>query len=529
MSCGMCGGEPRVERVVMAIYHLSTKPVSRGVGRSATAAAAYRSAERVEDLTTGEVFDYTRKRGVEHAEIVLPTEAARQDINWARDRTALWNAAERAEKRIDARVAREYELALPHELSKGQRVELVREFATEIANKYGVAVDFAIHKAHREGDERNSHAHVLTTTRSITATGLGAKTDIELGDRDRAKKGLGRAADEIKSIRGRWAELTNEHLQRHGIEARVDHRSLQEQGIERLPTTHVGPAVSGMERRGIETEVGNRIREEQRIDIQRRLEAAAELGRLEREKRQLSQSILVLDTDLAAAKSERDRGPEKAAPGRGRFEGLTLGAGSIAPERESRLVRTPVSPLRQAVDRYARAWMEAVQMKQNDLPILAHQRIAVEEAGAALDQVRPGGVADLKNAITHVPAAARAMKLQGDERVTALMAGMEQEATVRTTPALKVQRLVRQWYQLEAKYEATRDWRHEAEHTRVKGQLQELTLEFKRDAQLESLVRSQRHGLGIADGSRLDEVLRARSVDIAMDICVRDRSRGLSR
>ena len=513
----------------MAIYHLSTKPVSRGVGRSATAAAAYRSAERVEDLTTGEVFDYTRKRGVEHAEIVLPTSAAKQDINWARDRTQLWNAAERAEKRIDARVAREYELALPHELSKGQRVELVREFATEIANKYGVAVDFAIHKAHREGDERNSHAHVLTTTRSITATGLGAKTDIELGDRDRAKKGLGRAAEEVKSIRGRWAELTNEHLQRHGIEARVDHRSLQEQGIERLPTTHVGPAVSGMERRGIGTEVGNRIREEQRLDMQRRLEAAAELGRLEREKRQLSQSILVLDTDLAAAKSERDRVPEKVVPARGRFEGLTLGGGSIAAGRgEPERSRAPASPLRQAVDRYARAWLEAVQMKQNDLPILAHQRIAVEEAGAALDQVRPHAAADLRNALTHEPTAARAMKeLQGEPRISALLAGIEHETTVRTTPALRAQRLVGQWYQLEAKHEATRDWRHEVEHEKVKGQMKDLALEFKRDPQLESLLRNRQREYGISPGSRLDDVLRERDLQRALDISVMERGRHL--
>src|ERR1700733_5023636 len=92
-------------------YHLSTKPISRGQGRWATAAAAYRSGEFVHDLTTDEAFHYTRKRGVEHTEIVLPTAAAKMDINWARDRQALWNAAEMAEKRVDARVAREYEVA----------------------------------------------------------------------------------------------------------------------------------------------------------------------------------------------------------------------------------------------------------------------------------------------------------------------------------------------------------------------------------------------------------------------------------
>ena len=518
----------------MAIYHLSTKPVARGVGRSATAAAAYRSAEIVEDHTTGQVFDYTRKRGVEHAEIVLPSECAKQDINWARDRTALWNTAEKAEKRIDARVAREYELALPHELSKVQRVALVRAFAEEIANKYGVAVDFAIHRAHREGDERNTHAHVLTTTRSITATGLGAKTDIELGDRDRAKKGLGRAAEDIKSIRGRWAALTNEHLKEAQLEVRVDHRSLRDQGIDREPTVHVGPAVSGMERRGIETEVGNRIREEQRIEIQQRLEAAAELGRLEREQREVSQSILVLDRDLAAAKAARSKTAEKdQKPARSMFEGLHLAVGNPiepAPASAQVVEASRVDPLRQAVDRYARAWMEAMPMVEKGLPILAHQRIAVEEAGKALDAVRPGAAVDMRMAITQEPTFARAMRdLSGEKRVDALLAGIEQEARVRTTPALRAQRLVQQWNQLEEQYEATRDWRHEATHEKVKGAMRELAFEFKRDAQLESLMRNRAREFGIERGSRLDQVLNERNLQRAIEISVMDRGRGLSR
>ena len=94
----------------MAIYHLSAKPVRRGAGRSATAAAAYRAGAEIADERTGITFDYTRKQGVEHSEIILPTAAARQDINWPRDRAALWNAAELAEHRKDSRVAREYEL-----------------------------------------------------------------------------------------------------------------------------------------------------------------------------------------------------------------------------------------------------------------------------------------------------------------------------------------------------------------------------------------------------------------------------------
>jgi hypothetical protein len=292
----------------MAIYHLSVKPVSRGGGRSATAASAYRAAELVHDHTTGQTFDYSRKRGVEHAEIVLPTAAARRDINWARDREALWNAAERAERRSNSRVAREYELALPHELSRAQRLELVRAFAAEIANRHGVAVDFAIHAPHREGDHRNHHAHVLATTRLIEPGGLGEKASIEWSDTNRRKAKLEPARKEIEAIRERWAQLANERLHEHGIQARVDHRSLAAQGIEREATSHLGPSVSALERRGIETEVGRRLKREGLEAAQERLERAAELGKIERERRELSVSILDVSGNLAAAKREREAG-----------------------------------------------------------------------------------------------------------------------------------------------------------------------------------------------------------------------------
>jgi len=293
----------------VAIYHLSVKPVSRGAGRSATAAAAYRAAERILDHSTGQVFDYTRKLGIEHAEIVLPLDAAKRDINWARDRQQLWNAAEFAEKRQDARVAREYEIALPQELTKSQRLELTRTFSQELANRYGCAVDFALHEPHRQGDVRNFHAHILTTTRQIEATGLGAKTSIEWSDTDRAKRGFCSGKEEIAEIRERWAVLTNEKLQTLGHEARIDHRSLEAQGIELEPTVHLGPAVSGMERRGIATEVGERIRAE----VQARLELAAEIGRLQREIEQVNRSIIELSTDIRAALTARNTGQSQGA------------------------------------------------------------------------------------------------------------------------------------------------------------------------------------------------------------------------
>ena len=289
----------------MAIYHLSVKTVGRSKGRSATAAAAYRSGEKIADLTSGEVFDYTRKRGVEHTEIVLPTKAAQQDINWARGRQALWNAAELAEKRKDARVAREYELAIPHELNKTQRAELVRGFSGYIANRYGVAVDFAIHKAHREGDQRNYHAHVLTTTREVTPTGLGAKTGLELSETDRAKQGMPHSREEFIEIRERWASLSNEHLKEHGHEARIDHRTLAAQGIERQPTVHLGVAVTGLTRRGIESDVERRIAWQEKEAALLRLEMAKESGVLERERLQLDAGLLQLSTDVRAATRER--------------------------------------------------------------------------------------------------------------------------------------------------------------------------------------------------------------------------------
>jgi ATP-dependent exoDNAse (exonuclease V) alpha subunit len=291
----------------MAIYHASIKPIKRGDGRSATAAAAYRAAEKILDRTTGQTFDYTRKRGVEHKEIVLSTQAAKADINWPRNRQDLWNAAEQAERRKDSRVAREYEIALPHEVTKQQRAELTRTYALEIANRYNVAVDFAIHKPHRAGDTRNYHAHIISTTREITPTGLGRKTDPELGEADRKKKGLSTGPEEVIYMRARWEAIANEYLHHHGYDARIDHRSLKDQGIDREPTTHLGPVVTEMLRKGKPSFVMERIREDQRREMQQRLERAAEIGRAMREAEKLDRSILDLSGNITAARQERAR------------------------------------------------------------------------------------------------------------------------------------------------------------------------------------------------------------------------------
>jgi ATP-dependent exoDNAse (exonuclease V) alpha subunit len=285
----------------VAIFHLQVKLITRGAGRSATAAVAYRAADHVPDGRTGLVFDYTRKRGVEHTEIVLPGAMA-ETATWARDRVRLWNAAEAAENRKDAREAREYEVALPHELQPPERRELVRAFAREIAERHGCALDVAIHAPHREGDTRNHHAHILATTRRVTESGLGAKTDIELKDADRTKKGLGPGREELKAIRARWASLVNERLAEHGQAVRVDHRSLEAQGIDREATIHKGPAVTAIERREQRSFIAERMRE----DVTERLRIAAELGRLERESKELARSIIDTSTALQAAIATRD-------------------------------------------------------------------------------------------------------------------------------------------------------------------------------------------------------------------------------
>ena len=232
----------------MAIFHCTTKPIARSSGRSAVAAAAYRSGSELVDERTGLIHDYTRKGGVVSAEIIAPD-------GGSAERSALWNAAESAENRKDSRTAREWIVALPAELDAGQRRELAVSFGAELARRYGVAVDVAIHEPDREGDNRNHHAHILTTTRRVSrgAAGelvMGEKSSIELADKKRRELGLGPAADEVKAIRQLWEQTANLALERAGSTERIDARSLKDQGLDREATTHLGPIASEMERRG---------------------------------------------------------------------------------------------------------------------------------------------------------------------------------------------------------------------------------------------------------------------------------------
>lgn len=245
----------------MAIFHLSVKPVQRSKGRSATSAAAYRAGVCLADERTGEIHDYTKKQGVEHTEIITPTG---ENI----DREKLWNLAESSEKRKDGTTAREYEIALPEELTNEERKALVQEFGKHLVERHGCAVDIAVHKPNRKGDQRNHHAHILCTTRHFQPGGeLGAKCDVELSDRDRQKKNLPGRKTELDATRAQWAHLVNRALERTGHKERVSHESLEAQGIQREPTNHLGPVATAMERRGESSERGdlNRAPVENRV------------------------------------------------------------------------------------------------------------------------------------------------------------------------------------------------------------------------------------------------------------------------
>jgi hypothetical protein len=235
----------------MASYHLSVKTIKRSAGRTATAAGAYRAGERIECQREGRIHDYTRKQGIEETFIVAPETAPA----WAQDRSRLWNEAEASETRRNSVTAREWELSLPSEISAEDRSQITRQFAEELVSRYGVAVDVAIHAPHREGDQRNHHAHVLTSTRRLEAEGFTSKTRVL----DSAKTG----GVEIEQMRGVWAELQNRALERVGEVERVDHRSLEAQReaaldkgdtlsadeLDRDPELKLGPAANSMERR----------------------------------------------------------------------------------------------------------------------------------------------------------------------------------------------------------------------------------------------------------------------------------------
>ena len=221
----------------MAIYHLSAKIISRSAGRSATAAAAYRSASVITDERTGLVHDFTKKRGVIAREILAPEGAP----GWARDRAQLWNRVELAETRKDAQVAREIEVALPRELSPAARLQLVRDFAQAEFVSKGMIADVC----HHAPDAENPHCHILLTTRVLEGDAFGKK----------AREW--NAKPQLDAWRSAWAEHANAALQKEHSYARIDSRSNAARGLDASATVHLGPQAAALERDGIRTSAGD--------------------------------------------------------------------------------------------------------------------------------------------------------------------------------------------------------------------------------------------------------------------------------
>ena len=258
----------------MAVFYLKISSVGRGAGRSAVASAAYRAGERLREERTGRLHNHSHRRDVVHTEIFLPEHFAGQPLEWARNRERLWNTTDHAEKRHNSRVAREYQVTLPAELNPEQRLSLARNFSREIAERYGVAVDLAVHDPRPDGDPRNFHAHILTTTREVTPTGLGAKIGLDMHTLDRRRRGLPNHRAEYVNVRERWAQLTNSALREAGIDERIDHRSYAAQGIDREPKPLIPLPYLRLERRGVRSEIAEEIRAQYQERVQQRLQRA---------------------------------------------------------------------------------------------------------------------------------------------------------------------------------------------------------------------------------------------------------------
>ena len=246
----------------MAIYHLSTKPISRSSGRSAVASIAYRAGIAITDERLGKTYDYSKRHGVLWTGLATPN-------NVKVDRNELWNLAEKSENRSNSRTAREIVINIPHELMQGDLGTgnmLAHEFASQLSEKYQVAVDVAVHAPDKQGDNRNFHAHLLLTTRKIEQDRHGNikltdKSQLEMSNTQLKKAGLLSNQDELKEIRKAWADLTNEYLAEHGIDERIDHRSHKDRGLDTLPTVKMGWQATELERKGIRTDVGNKNRD----------------------------------------------------------------------------------------------------------------------------------------------------------------------------------------------------------------------------------------------------------------------------
>ncbi len=271
----------------MPIYHLSCKTLSRSAGRNAVQAVAYRSGSRFRCERTGRLFDSSRRRGVVSTRIVVPRSET------TIERQAFWNMVEGTERRRNSTVAREFEIAIPHELDRQPSEALVIGFAQWLADHYGILVDVAIHDPSGLGDDRNRHAHLLTSTRIM-------KPDGTLGKKVRVLDDLRTGPAEVTAIRKAWAEMCNVALAAAGVPDLVDHRSHAERGITEVPGRKLGVGAAGYEAR---TGRPSRRRQDHEADVvadqpmnaaaTREVERQRNEERRQKQRRELYRSALV--------------------------------------------------------------------------------------------------------------------------------------------------------------------------------------------------------------------------------------------
>lgn len=352
----------------MAVYHLSARePIARSAGRSATAAAAYRAGALIVDDRTGEIFDYSRRKGVLTAALILP------DGGFAPDRAQFWNCVEAHHRRGDAVLAREVIVALPAELNINQRAALAKSLGREIADHFGVAVDMALHAPSKRGGNNNWHAHFLLSACTVDRRGTLGKKAVLL---DPIHCRRARVPDSVSWLRPRWEDLANAALAAAGSDQRVDHRSNLTRGIDSLPTVHegVGPGA----------DVRRRINARRRAANADGMALDTEMAALLRERAAAAAKQKIADAD-AAINTDVDatRVPVHAVPSELRVDLIDLAEKrAAAAARLSKLASLMATALPQAM----------VQEAQRQLPA-AKERAAealrtIALLAAQLDSVR---------------------------------------------------------------------------------------------------------------------------------------------
>lgn len=394
--------------------------ISRSDGHSATAAAAYRAGELLKDERTGEKHDYRKRKGIESVTLHMPPGAP------AMQRSDLWNKAEGAENRKNSTVARECEVSLPFELDLKTKTKLANEFAQWLADRHGCAVDAAVHTPTEKNDERNTHAHLLMTTRRV-------KNDGSMGEKCRELDVLKTGSIEVSAWREHWANICNRELDLAGFSERIDHRSFKDQGIEKIPTVHVGHGSGAAQRAAlneeitaINNELAAALKERAALAAEEAIEAAttaasADVAQaLDREEKTAQTPVKeTANTDIAAAPLTPNEitalRQELAAPTPTRAE-LTQ---ELAEAEKTVIAARKILPNCKSTSDIAAA-KKALPAATDDVESSAKTLARIEQSLIDVPWYRPFKKWSLENALPEAQAAARAAREH--EQETRIMA-----------------------------------------------------------------------------------------------------------